>query len=147
MVDDKDRRILEVLLKDADFTTRKIAKVTRLPITTVHNRIKKLKKQGVIKGYTLRLDHEKLGLPLAAYILVNASLMELKEAKLTQSWLAKKLRAIPFVEEVSVVTGTADLMLKVRVASIKEFNSVLMEQIQSLDGIKNTTTLMVLEEL
>ena len=52
-VDEKDRKILEVLKEHADYATRQIAKKTGLPITTVHNRIQKLKKEKVIKRFTV----------------------------------------------------------------------------------------------
>jgi Lrp/AsnC family transcriptional regulator, regulator for asnA, asnC and gidA len=145
-IDSKDKRILDVLQRHADYPTRRIANETRLPITTVHNRVKKLKDQGIIRHYTVALDYEKLGLPIAAYILVNASLKDLKEKKLSQFWLAKKMRTLDFVEQAAIVTGTSDIVLKVRMSSIKDLNTVLLQRIQALDGVQGTQTLVIIAE-
>ena len=63
-LDQKDKKILQILKENANLTTSQIAKKTAIPITTVHNRIKKLNKEKVIKNYTLNLDFEKIGKPL-----------------------------------------------------------------------------------
>ena len=47
-IDEKDKRIIEVLREDSSLTTRQIAKKTRVPITTVHHRVRKLKEDGFI---------------------------------------------------------------------------------------------------
>ena len=58
-INEKDRKILDVLKKNAKLTTSQISKKTNIPITTVHNRIKKLEQQEIIKGYTIVLNQEK----------------------------------------------------------------------------------------
>jgi len=50
-LDDKDWQILEILKDNAKLTSHKISKKTAIPITTVHNRIKKLEMNGIIKKY------------------------------------------------------------------------------------------------
>jgi Lrp/AsnC family leucine-responsive transcriptional regulator len=69
-MDDKDRKILLCLQEHGRWGVQKIAKETRIPITTVYHRMKSLEKEGIIKRYAVVLDHKKLGMPLAAYILV-----------------------------------------------------------------------------
>ena len=70
-LDKKDLIIIEYLKKDSSLTTQKISRQTRIPITTIHNRIKKLKKKEIIKNYTINIDYTKLGIPLSAYILIT----------------------------------------------------------------------------
>jgi DNA-binding Lrp family transcriptional regulator len=70
-LDKKDLQILELLKRDSKLTTSKIAKKTLIPTTTIHNRIKKLEKSGIIKNYTLNLDWKKLGKNITAFILVS----------------------------------------------------------------------------
>ncbi|MFH1409890.1 MAG: Lrp/AsnC family transcriptional regulator [Nanoarchaeota archaeon] len=146
-LDDKDHRILQVLNDHAEYTTRNIAKQARLPITTVHNRIKKLRSQGIIKRYTIVKDYEKLGYPVAAYILIDASLKELKEKHRTQADLVKTLTSMSFVEEAAIVTGQNDIVLKVRLSTLKDLNSCLLEKIQVLDGVERTQTLVIMNEV
>ena len=83
-IDDKDQKIIEILQEHGEYTTRKIAKKTLLPITTVHNRIKKLKKEGVIKKFTVELDYKKVDKSFVVYILISANLPYLKQKKKTQ---------------------------------------------------------------
>ena len=71
MLDNKDLKILEVLKVNSRLSTQKIAKKTLIPITTVHNRMKKLEKEGIIKGYTVILDYKKLGKPILSFILIS----------------------------------------------------------------------------
>ena len=58
-MDEKDEQILQILLINSKLSTHQISKKTGIPITTVHNRIKKLTKKGIIKGYTIVIDHKK----------------------------------------------------------------------------------------
>ncbi|NPA98660.1 MAG: Lrp/AsnC family transcriptional regulator [Crenarchaeota archaeon] len=70
-IDDLDKRILELLLQDSRRSTRSIAKALNRPVSTVHDRIKRLERKGVIKGYTVVLDEKALGYQIKALILVN----------------------------------------------------------------------------
>ena len=51
MLDEKDTQILNLLKDNAKLTSSQISKLTRIPITTIHNRIKKLEKEKIIKNY------------------------------------------------------------------------------------------------
>ena len=68
MLDNKDLAIIEVLKHNSNFSTQQISKKTGIPISTVHNRIRKLEKSGIIKEYTILLDNKKIGKPIAASI-------------------------------------------------------------------------------
>ncbi len=142
--DDKDQQILEILKDHADYTTRQIAKKTLLPITTIHNRIKKLKAEGIIKKYTVKLNYEKLNQNFRAYVLISANLHILKEKKKTQHDLAKDLRKFPFIERVDIVSGGTDLVAIVRVRDVKEFDQVLLGKLQLVEGIEKTQSLIVI---
>src|SRR3990167_5232563 len=108
IMDKKDEKILELLRENSKLTTHQISKKTLIPITTVHNRIKKLEKEGIIKRYTLELDNKKLGKNIAAYIHITVDYRLLKEIKISQHDLAKKLKQDESVEEAAMVTGGTD---------------------------------------
>lgn len=146
MLDKKDFAIIEVLLKDSSLSTQQIAKKTGIPITTVHNRVKKLKKEGVIKGYTVVLDNKKIGKPIAAYILITVDYNYLKEKKMSQYELAKKLRQNPAVEEAAMITGASDIIIKIRCGSIDEINEFVTIYLRNVDGVEKTQTAIVLNE-
>ena len=142
--DEKDRKIIEVLQDHSDYTTRQIAKKVLLPITTVHNRIKKLKKEKIIKKFTVELDHKVMGRGFLVYILVSVSLPILKEKKRSQYDVAKELRKFHFIDQVDIVSGGTDLVATVRVKDVEEFDKILLGKLQLVEGIEKTQSLVVI---
>ncbi len=145
-LDDKDWQILDVLKENSDWPTRKIAKKTRLPITTVHNRIKKLKADGVIEKFTVKLNSQKIDRNFLAYVHVETDLERLKDHKKNLHSLSKDLRKFDFVERADNVTGQASIVMLVRAKDIHEFDTILLEKIQMVEGVKRTRTDIVLRE-
>jgi len=145
-IDNKDRRILEELAKDSRQTTSKLSKKLNIPITTVHNRIKKLIKEGIIINYTVNLDHNKLGRPVPAYIGVTIN-YNLPGKKISQFDVAKEVKKIVGVYEVYIMTGGADLLVKVLVKDITELNTLVTEKLRNIAGVDKTQTAIILKEL
>lgn len=145
-MNEKDRKIIEVLKEHSDYTTREIAKKTLLAPTTVHNRVRKLKGEGVIKKFTIEIDNEKVGKNFVAYILISANLTLLKQKGKTQYDLAREMRKFYFIERVDIVSGPVDLVAVGRVKDVEEFDKVLLGRLQLLEGIDKTQSLIVLHE-
>jgi len=146
MVDDKDLKILELLKSNARLTTKQISKKTLLPITTVHNRIKKLENLGVIKNYSVVIDHRKIGKTISAYILMNINYIYLKEKNLTQHQLAQQLSSHPFVDKISMVTGETDMILKVIVNDVSQLDDFVTKYLRNIDGVQRTKTMLILND-
>ena len=145
-IDEKDRQILAVLQEHADYATRQIAKKTGLPITTVHNRIQKLKKEKIIKRFTVELDYHKLLDGFRAYVLVSVNLPLLKEKKKSQYDVSKELKQFSFVERADIVSGGTDIVATVRVKDVAAFDQVLLTKLQRIEGIEKTQSLIVIHE-
>lgn len=145
-LDRKDAAILAVLKENAKLSTQQIAKRTKIPITTVHNRIKKLEKQGIIKGYTVVLDNKKVGKPIAAFVLITVDYKLLKELKMSQYELMQQLLKNPAVESSAMITGASDIITKVRFGSIDELNEFVTVYLRNAQGIEKTQTAIVLNE-
>ena len=144
IMDEIDEKILNLLVENSKQTTSRISKKTAIPITTVHNRIKKLEKEGIIKSYTLNIDHNKIGKPLTAYILITVN-YELKDGtKVKQENIAKNIKKLNEVEEVHIVTGGTDIIIKTRFSDIKQMNTFIIDKLRSIQGIDKTQTMMVL---
>ncbi|MEM4637756.1 MAG: Lrp/AsnC family transcriptional regulator [Candidatus Woesearchaeota archaeon] len=143
-IDEKDYKIIEILKDHADFTTRQIAKKTLLPITTVHNRIKKLRSLGVIKKYTVELDNYVIGKNFMAYILISVDIKLLKEKRKTQYDLINDLKKFYFIERADVVTGGTDIVAIMRVRDVEEFDKCLLTKLQLIEGIEKTQSLIVI---
>jgi len=146
MIDEKDQKIIEILQDHAEFTTRQIAKKTLLPVTTIHNRIRKLKQEGIIKRFTIDLDYKKLGKDFSAIILVSADYKVLRELKKDQHQLAKEISFLPEVEKVDIVTGGTDMVVRVRVKDVEGYDKFLLKKFQNIPGVDRTQSLIVIHE-
>jgi len=143
-LDDKDIMILELLKENSKLTTHKISKKTAIPITTVHNRIKKLEKEGIIKGYTVVLDYAKLGRSMRAFVLATVTYMLPSGQKISQEDAAKRIRKIAGVEGVCIVTGGTDIIIEVRVKDVDELNDFVVRKLRNVEGVDKTQTMIVL---
>jgi DNA-binding Lrp family transcriptional regulator len=141
MDDTTDGNILREIRKDAKATMGQIAKRTGIPATTVHNRIKRMERDGIIKGYAPILDHTKLGRGIHAMICINA------EHKTDQEHLARRLLAMQSVESARIITGGYDLVIDVRVGTIDELNAFITKDLRKVQGVEKTQTMIVLSEM
>ena len=146
-LDEKDLKILDVLKDHGDYTTRQIAKKTLIPPTTINNRIRKLKKEKIIKKFTVELDQDRIGKGFLVYMLISADLSLLKAKKKTLYNLVKELLKFDFVEKADIVSGGADIVATVRTKGVKEFDKALLGKIQMVEGIDNTQSLVVIHQV
>lgn len=144
-IDEKDRKILEILKENSNLSTHKISKKTLIPVTTVNNRIKKLREQGIIKRYTIEVDRKKLGYSLSAYIFVGVSLKELKENRLRINDLVNSVRKNPLVDSAENATGDIDLIVRVNARNIDELKDYVLNNLSELKGVEKTRTAIILE--
>ena len=121
--------------------------ITTIPITTIHNRIKKLEKEGIITGYTLKLDYKKIGRPIKAYMLLTVTYTLPDGKKLRQEDIAKTIKRLEEVEEVNIMTGITDILIKVRMKDIDQLNTFVIDKLRNIEGIDKTQTMLVLSEV
>jgi len=146
-LDEKDKKILDVLLEDARLTTAQISKKTDIPITTVHNRIKSMRKDSIITKFTIIPDYKKLDKGMMAYILAKLYYREGGKLVVEQEELARKIKSFPEVEAVSVLTGVEDLLIQVRVKDVDTLNDFVIKKLRKLPGIDGTQTMVALKEV
>lgn len=146
-LDRKDLAILDALRADSKLSIKRIAAKVKVPITTVHNRIKKMEREGVIKNYTVNVDNRLLGKNMAAYVLITVDYKLLKQINSTQYELAKRIKANPLVEEASMVTGATDILVKVRTADIEQLSDFVTKLLRNVDGVEKTQTAVILTEV
>ncbi len=144
VLNEKDIKILDILKTNAKLTTSQISKKTAIPITTVHNRIKKLEKLGIIKGYTVKIDYEKLGKPILTYILITVTYTSPNGKKISQQDIAKNIKKLKGVEEVNITAAGTDLILKARFADIKDMNDFVIDKLRKIEGVDKTQTIVVM---
>ncbi len=141
-LDDLDRRILATLQRDASRSLDDIAREVGSSKTPVWNRIRKLRKAGVILRDTVLLDPEALGLEACFFVLVRTSAHE-------ADWQARFLEAVrarPEVLEAHRLAGDIDYILKVRVANARAYDRFYQALISEV-SIYNVTALLSMEEI
>ncbi|MFH1172327.1 MAG: Lrp/AsnC family transcriptional regulator [Nanoarchaeota archaeon] len=144
-MDEKDRIIISILQENSKLSTRQISKKTQLPITTIHNRIKKMNKEGIIKNYTIVPDYKKIGMSVLAYIFLKVDYKKLdtKQFKLD---LNNVIKPDGIIESLSYITGSTDAVLRIRTNNIESLNRFLISEIRQFDSIIGTETHIVLIE-
>ena len=141
-LDATDRKILFELQQDADQSLDEIARKVGASKTPVWNRIRKLRKKGIIKKHTVLLDPEALGLESCFFVLIRTS-----EHEVTwQARFLKSLRDRPEVLEAHRLAGDIDYILKVRVENARAYD-VFYQALISEVKIFNVTALLSMEEL
>ena len=147
LIDEKDIKILEVLEENSNLSTHKISKKTSIPITTVNNRIKKLKKEHIIKKFTIEADKVKLGYSLSAYILILVSLEELKRHGMKTKDLLNQIKKSSFVESADTVSGDVDIIVKLHAVGINELNDYVVNVLSDYKGVEKTKTCLLLSNV
>ena len=142
-MDEKDLEILRELQKDGKAKIKKIAKKLGIPMSTVHHRILRMEKGGIIKKYMAVPDYRKIGLPVCFYVLVNVSYGEAT----SQEAVARKIRKIPNVLEVNIVSGELDIIVKARAADIEDLGKSVLDKMRNIRGVLKTVTSVVMREM
>jgi Lrp/AsnC family transcriptional regulator, leucine-responsive regulatory protein len=136
-LDDKDLAILAELKKDARRSTKAIAKDLNIPRATVHERIKRMMDRGVIKGFTVIPDYTKLGEPVTAFILVSF----LSNSTISQREVGTLIAVIDGVQEVHLISGEHDIIIKVRGESMESIGSLVIDKLRAIPGVGKTMTM------
>jgi len=135
LYDEKDLRILEALKKDGRKPTSKLSKELGIPRVTIHQRINKMIANGIIKKFTVHPDYSKLKMPVTAFIMISFD----SNANISQRKLASKISIMSGVEEVFIISGEWDLILKVRARSAEDVGSIIIDKLRTFDGVGKTT--------
>ena len=138
MLSEKDMKILRILREDCKLPAREISKKTGLPITTIHNRIKKMEKDGIIKSYVANIDQKKIGEGVQAFIQLRL--------KSSPELVAKRLTAIEGVKKAYIISGSTDVMLNMSVKDIDALHNFITEKLKNIKQVERTTTSIVLKE-
>jgi Lrp/AsnC family leucine-responsive transcriptional regulator len=142
-IDEVDRRLLSALQADGRMTVQSLAEAVRLSPTACGDRIKRLRDQGVIAGYTALLDPALIGLPLLIFVEVSLD----RTTKAATVDFAKAVRRAPEVLECHMVAGGFDYLIKARVRDIAAYRTFLGETLMEMPGVRETRTYAVLEEV
>ena len=145
-LDDIDKKILKLLQEDCKRSISEISKTVDKGISTVHARIKALEQMGVIKQYTALIDHSLLGRSTLAFILVTVRYRTPgKNDTLSQREFCKEIAQHPFVQDVHVLSGEYDVLLKVRTRDVEELNRFIVDFLRNIPSVDRTLTMFAME--
>ncbi len=140
-LDRHDKAILRVLAGDGRISITDLAREIGLSKSPTQARLRKLERDGVISGYRALVDPIRLGLDHVSF--VELSMTDTREASLA-AFNAAVLK-IPEVEQVHLIAGNFDYLLKIRTQSMSDYRRVLAEQISSLPHVSKTSTYVAME--
>jgi len=135
-VEEIDRKIVSLLARSGRMSFTELARQAGLSVSAVHQRVRRLEQDGVIKGYAAMFNPEDVGLPLTAFISVKPF-----DAAAPDD-LPQRLEHLTAIEACHSVAGDENYILKVRVASPAALEELLY-QIRTLGGVSTRTTVVL----
>lgn len=138
-LDNIDRQILAELTTDARVSFQDIARRLVVSGGTVHVRVHKMREAGIIKGFRVVINPEKMGYDVCAFIGINL------HSAGDYPVVMEKLRDIPEITEIHYTTGGYSIFIKVLTASTRELHHFLVDRLQKIDEIQSTETLISLD--
>ncbi len=141
-LDDIDRSILKLLEADAKVNIKVISEQLGITKTPVYERIRRLEKEGYIKGYVALLDRPKIANAITVFSFVS---LEAQKGKMMDAF-AESVQRYPEVVECFVVGGEFDFLLKIIVADLDAYFTFSKDKIASLPHIGTVKSAFVLNE-
>jgi Lrp/AsnC family leucine-responsive transcriptional regulator len=141
MIDPTDRAILSILQENARTPNADIARRIGLAPSAVLERIRKLERTGVIRGYEPRLDPKALDAGLVAFVFVHA------EEPIGGLETGRAMARLPEVQEVHQIAGEDCYLVKVRVADTEALGALLRDGFGTIRTVRSTRTTIALSSV
>ncbi|MDQ1695994.1 MAG: Lrp/AsnC family transcriptional regulator, leucine-responsive regulatory protein [Frankiaceae bacterium] len=139
-LDTVDRQLLTLLARDSRISQRRLGRELRMSPPAIGERIARLERAGVIRGYTVSIDWAVLGY-VTCYLAVSAT------QGAEQGLVMEALHRLPEVEDVIVITGALDMLARVRVRDHGHLRRLLLEHVWQIEGVQRTETFLSLAEM
>jgi len=139
MLDDIDRKILEILQTDGRTTNVELARRIGMAPSAIFERVRRLEQRGVITGYAARVDPKAVDRPLLAYVLVRS------DERIGTSSSGEALAKLPEVLEVHHVAGQDSYLVKVRVKDPEALGKLLRDRFGAIESVRSTQSIIALD--
>ena len=139
-IDQLDRQILSILMRNSKKAYTDIAKQLYVSGGTIHVRMKKLEESGIVKGYNLTVDYSKLGYDICAFLGIYLDKSSLYDD------VAVELENIPEIVAAHYTTGLYNIFAQIVCRDTDHLREVLHDKIQKIAGIQRTETFIPLQE-
>ncbi|MFT4204966.1 MAG: Lrp/AsnC family transcriptional regulator [Chitinophagaceae bacterium] len=141
-IDELDKQILQFLQQDATVTIKEMAIKLKKSVATIHDRVVRLRSNGVVLRTVALLDRKKIGKELLAFthVLLKEHTIE------TLAAFEQKVSAFPEVLECFQMTGSFDFLLRIVTGSMEEYHDFYRYKMATLPGIVTVQSFFVLSE-
>src|ERR1035438_1474525 len=136
-LDQTDYRLLEELRQDGRLSMRALAERVHISRAGCYAR---LQREGVITGFTAVIDPRRIGPSLSAHIYLRIRQHSWKDVR-------HELARIAEIEHGQLVTGENDIVLFVRTRDAESLRALVLDRLQTMDGVLSTHTVLVFDEL
>lgn len=138
-----DSNILRELQADGRITYAELARRVGLTTTPCMERVKRMEREGVIKGYTALLDPAVLDASLVVFVQIRLS----RTSQDIFEEFTQAATALPQVQECYLVSGNFDYLIKARVGDMAAYREFLGETLLTLPGVQESTSYVVMEQV
>jgi len=142
-LDKYDLQILSLLSRDARTSLQEISAQVGLSTTPCWTRIKRMESEGVIQGYTVRIDPAAIG--FGETVMVQVTLESHSDETLYK--FGKALEEIPEVLEAYLISGDYDYFIRLAVRDTRDYERLLRERLYKITGIRHSKSSFVLRRL
>jgi Lrp/AsnC family leucine-responsive transcriptional regulator len=143
---EKDEIILRVLERKSNLSSRAFSRLIGIPASTLHRRIKRMEKEGTIKGYKAIIDYEKTSRAIGVVILISIAEVILERGHVPKADIIANLEKFDAIEEIDEVqAANFDLVLKARLSSLRALSD-FVEQLRFIEGIEEISTAIITNE-
>lgn len=139
-LDATDNAILEALKADSRLSVRRLSEIVHRSPTAVFERLRRLEDDGIIRGYTVKIDDEKLGRGFTVFC--NVKLRRINAG--IHETFAREMALMEEVTECYNVSGNYDYMLKVTVPDMQAYRAFITERLGNLDILETVTSVFVM---
>ena len=143
ILDETDKKIARLLQEDAHLTLKDIAGKINLSLTPVHDRMKRMEKEGVIEKYVSILNKKKLGMNLTVYCQVTL----VKQTHDISEGFNQSILDMPEVVECNFVSGNFDYMLKVVLPDMESYHHFHQKKLSVLPELSLINSFFIISEV
>jgi Lrp/AsnC family transcriptional regulator for asnA, asnC and gidA len=139
-LDDRDMGIIEMLEEDSRQSFKDIAKKLKVSEATIRKRVIALRRDGVIKRFTIKVDNARLGLNTVAIVGVDVDPTRMLD-------VAQTLCGLREAKCVATASGDHMIMLEVWTRDGRELTKLISGKIETIEGVKRICPSLILEKL
>ncbi len=142
ILDEIDKKLLNILQENSRITIRELSEQLFLSTTPIHERIKKLEKQGYIRRYITLLSPEHIGKKLIVYISVSLD----KHTKEAIDEFEAHMHRLDEVMEAYYISGSSDFLVKVYCEDMSDFHNFITNKFSTIGNITQFYSSFVMSE-